>query len=139
MTLIKWEPFGDIERFFGDFPSFPKLEKIGWDLAVDVFEKDNSIIAEMNLPGIDPDKIDISVEDNYLRISGSREDSKEEKKKHYYSKEIRRGSFERLVRLPDAVEKDKVKAEYKNGNLMITLPKAAASLKAGKVKVQVKK
>lgn len=136
MALIKWEPFsGDIDRFFEDFPTFPKPN---FDLAVDVYEKGNDVIAEMNLPGIDPDKINISVEDNYLRISGSREESKEEKKKHYYSKEIRRGSFERIVRLPDAVQKNKVKAECRNGELVITLPKVAAA-KAGKVKVRVKK
>lgn len=137
MSLIKWEPFGDIDRFFEDFPSFPRQDKFGWDLAVDVYEKDNNVIAEMNLPGIDPDNIDISVEDNYLRVSGSREESKEEKDKQYYSKEIKRGSFERAVRLPDAVEKDKVKAEYDNGELTITLPKAPAS-KTEKIKVQVK-
>ncbi len=135
MALIKWEPFGDIDRFFEDFPAFPKL---GWDLAVDVYEKDNNIVTKMNLPGIDSEKIDISVEDNYLRVSGSREESKEEKKKHYYSKEIKRGSFERVVRLPDAVQRDKVNAEYKNGELTITLPKVVAT-KAGKVKVRVKK
>jgi len=138
MDLIKWEPFGDMDRFFEDFPSFPKMEKFGWDLAVDVYEKDKNIIAEMNLPGVDPDKIDISVEDNHMRVSGSREESKEEKKKQYYSKEIKRGSFERVVRLPSEVQKAKVKAEYEGGKLTITLPKTATS-KTGKVKVQVKK
>ncbi len=137
MALIIWEPFGDIDRFFEDLPSlaFPKM---GWDLAVDVYEKDNNVIAEMNLPGIDPEKIDISVEDNYLRVTGSREESKEEKQKHYYSKEIRRGSFERMVRLPATVQKSKVTAEYKNGGLTITLPKTTET-KTGKVKIQVKK
>lgn len=135
MQLIKWEPFGEIDRFFEDFPSPPKL---GWDLAVDVYEKDNNIIAEMNLPGIDPNNIDVSVEDDHLRISGSREESKEEKKKHYFSKEIRRGSFERIVRLPGDVQKNKVSAEYKNGELRITLPKAAGT-KTNKVKVRIQK
>ncbi len=135
MQLIKWEPFGEIDRFFEDLPALPKL---GWDLAVDVYEKDSNIIAEMNLPGIDPNNIDVSVEDDHLRISGSREESKEEKKKHYFSKEIRRGSFERIVRLPSAVQKNKVSAEYKNGELRITLPKAAET-KTSKVNVQVKK
>ncbi len=135
MALIRWESFGDIDRFFEDFPAFPKQ---GIDLAVDVYEKNNNVIAEMNLPGIDPDKIEVSVEDNYLRVSGSREESTEEKKKHYYSKEIRRGSFERVVRLPAEVQKDKAVAEYKNGELIITLPKAI-SIESGKVKVLVKR
>lgn len=136
MALIKWEPFGEIDRFFEDLPSavFPKM---GWDLAVDIYEKDGNLMAEMNLPGVDPDKIDVSVEGNHLRISGSREESKEEKQKQYYSKEIRRGSFERLVRLPTEVQKDKVSAEYKNGELLVMMPKAVLS-KQGKVPVKVK-
>lgn len=138
MTLIKWEPLSDIDRFFEELPSLPSLTKTGWDLAVDVYEKDNALIAEMNLPGVDPEKIGISVEDGYLRVTGSREESKEEKKKHFYSKEIRRGSFERAVRLPSPVQKDKATAEYKNGELRITLPKMTET-KRGTIKVQIKK
>src|SRR3989338_9486312 len=114
MALIKWEPFNEIDRFF---ENFPPLAKVGWDLAVDVYEKDNTLVAEMNLPGIDPEKISISVEDGYLRVAGSREESKEEKKKHFYSKEIRRGSFERVVRLPSVVQKDKVRSEEHTSEL----------------------
>ena len=138
MSLIKWEPFGDIDRFFEEgILTFPKF---GRDLAVDVYEKENNIIAEMNLTGIDPEKIDVSVKDNYLHISSSREESKEEKKKHYYSKEISRGSFERVVYLPDAVQKDKIKAEFKDGELTITMPKVATTQKSSdKIKVRVKK
>lgn len=135
MSLIKWEPFTDLENMFDSFHKFPKF---GGDLAVDVYEKDNNIIAEMNLPGTDPDKINISVENNYLCITGSREDSKEEVKKHYYSKEIRRGTFERVVHLPSKVEEDKVTAEFKNGELTITMPKAK-EVGSGKIKIEVKK
>lgn len=136
MALIKWEPFGEIDRFFEDLPSavFPKM---GWDLAVDIYEKDGNLMAEMNLPGVNPDKIDVSVEGNHLRISGSREESKEEKQKQYYSKEIRRGSFERLVRLPAEVQKDQVKAEYKNGELLVMMPKATPG-KKDRIPVEVK-
>lgn len=135
MSLIKWEPFMDIDNVFD---SFPTLTKFGTDLAIDVYEKDNNIIAEMNLPGVDPDKIDVSVENNYLRVSGSREESKEEKKKHYYSKEIKRGSFERMIRLPSKVKEENVSAEFKNGELVVTLPKAEES-SSKKVKIDVKK
>jgi len=136
MSLIKWEPLMDIENVFD---SFPTLTKLGVDFAVDVYEKDKNIIAEMNLPGIDPDNINVSIENNYLRISGSREESKEEKNKHYYSKEIKRGTFERMVRLPGTVEEDKVTAEFKNGELVVTLPKTAESSSSKKIKIDVKK
>ena len=132
MPIIKWEPFAEIDRLFEDFPAFSKS---GWDLAVDVYEKDKNVVAEMNLPGINSDKIDVSVEDGYLRISGSREESKEETRKQYYSKEIRRGLFERIVHLPSAVQKDKASAEYKNSELRITSPKSGET-KAGRIKVK---
>jgi len=136
MSLIKWEPFGQIDDFFSDFPRV-NLSKMSSDLAVDVFEKDNKIIAEMNIPGMKPDDIDLSVEDNHLRISGSHQEEKEDSKKHYYSKEIRRGSFERIVALPAPVDKDGVEAEYENGRLTITMPKSEKS-KDQKIPIKVK-
>lgn len=95
-------------------------------------------MAEMNLPGINPDNIEVSVEDSCLKVSSSREDSKKEKKKHYYSKEVKRGSFERIVRLPSSVQRDKILAEFKNGELTITLPKSKES-NSNKIKIEVNK
>jgi len=136
MALIKWEPFRDIERFFEeDFPSWTKA-KMGWDLAADVYEENGKIMVRMNLPGIDPDKLDISVENSYVRICGSREEEKEEKGKNYFSREIRRGDFERTVRLPGLVKLEGVEAEYSNGVLMISLPKA--EIQGHKIKVKMK-
>lgn len=136
MSLIRWEPFRSLDRMFDeDFPAMPSL-KVGWDLAVDLFEEGDNLVAKMQLPGVDPKKIDVSVEDDYLKVSGSREEEKEEKKKNYYSKEIRRGSFERMVRLPKAVVADKVTADYKEGVLVVTLPKKAEA-KGGNVRVRV--
>lgn len=126
MSLIKWEPFGQFDRFFDDFPS-TSFAKMSADLAVDVYEKDGKVVAEMNIPGIDPKDIDVSVEDSYLRIAGSHSEEKENKEKHYYAKEIRRGSFERIVALPALVDKKGVDAEYEKGVLRITLPKATES------------
>lgn len=138
MAIIKWEPFNDLDRFFGDFPSM-NLPKISFDLAVDLYEEKGNVVAKMNLPGIDPEKIDVRVEGGYLHVSGSREEEKEEKDKHYYRQEIRRGSFERAVRLPEGVQRDNVTAEYESGVLKVTLPKKAGGEKEGKVTVTVKK
>lgn len=137
MSLIKWEPFGQIDDFFADFSRMP-FNKIGSDLAVDVYEKDGNVIAEMNIPGINPENVNVSIEDNYLRVSGSHEEEKEDKNKHYYSKEIRRGSFERIVSLPSSVKRDGVEAEYHNGRLSITMPKAEET-KDHKITVKIKK
>ena len=136
MSLIKWEPFGGIDDFFADFPR-NNLLKTSSDLAVDVYEKEGKIFAEMNIPGMKPDEIDVAVEDNYLRITGSHKEEKEDTQKHYYKKEIRQGSFERLVALPCPVDKEKVEAEYENGKLCITMPKSEKT-KGHKVNIKVK-
>ena len=135
--VLRWKPFRDIDRFFDEDSPVMALPKFGFDLAVDVYEKNGNVIAEMHLPGIDPEKIDISVEENYLKISGSREEKKEIEEKDYYSKEIRHGSFERTIPLSHAVKKDKADASYKDGVLKVTIPKDER--KDGTVKVKVTK
>lgn len=143
MAIIKWEPFGEIDRFFNDFPA-QNFVKFGRDMAVDLYEEGENLIAEMSVPGVDPEKIDISIEGNYLRITGTREEEKDlpaqagEKGKQFYSKEISRGSFERTLRLPLAVDEGKVEAEHKDGVLKITMPKTGEKKKE-KIKVIVKK
>ncbi|HCC04810.1 TPA: Hsp20/alpha crystallin family protein [Patescibacteria group bacterium] len=142
MAIIKWEPFGEIDRFFNDFPTQNFL-KFGRDMAVDLYEEGNNVVAEMNVSGIDPEKIDITVEGNYLRIAGTREEEKElpastGEGKQFYSKEITRGSFERTLRLPEMVHEEKIEAEYKDGMLKVIMPKTEGKKKE-KIKVIVKK
>lgn len=136
MAIVKWEPFGEFDRFFDDFaPS--AFTKMSGDMAVDLYEDADAIIAEMSLPGADPEKVDVTVEGQYLRIVGTREEEKENKTKQFYSKEIRRGSFERAIRLPEPVDDSRVTAEYENGVLKVNMPKLGDARK-DKVKVVVK-
>ena len=138
MQIIKWEPFKEVDRFFDDrfFPPFSALTKLGLDMAVDTYEEKGNIIAKINLPGIKSNELDIAIEDDMLTISGRREEEKETDKKNYYTKEIRRGSFLRSVRLPKAVNANKAEATYDNGELKITMPVLAGSKeKAVKVKI----
>lgn len=121
MGIIRWKPFHDLEQFFDDFHA--PFRKNGWDLAVDVIDNEDSLTIEMHVPGIDPDKVDISVKDNHLYISGSREKKEEVKDQDYYHKEIRRGHFERVIALPAAVLSSEARAEFKDGVLRIWLPK----------------
>lgn len=140
MHIVKWEPFKEIDRLFDDRSlfSFPQFPKLGWDLAVDVFEEKSNVIAKMSLPGVKPEELDISLEDDALTISGRREEEKETEEKDYYSKEIRRGSFSRSVSLPASVDASKAQAEYKDGMLVVTMP-AIAGVKQKAVKVEIKK
>jgi len=137
MSLIKWEPFGEFDRFFNDLPA-QNIHAFGRDMAIDLYEEGSDLIAEMSVSGIDPEKIDIAIEGNYLRISGVREEETEKKEKQFYSKEICRGSFERSLRLPEEVEEGKVEAEYADGILKVRMPKIGDK-KREKIKVVVKK
>jgi len=139
MSLIPWKPFSDLDRFFGDddwlMPVFPRVELT--KPAMDVKETDKEVIAEVEIPGFDPERVDVSVEDGVLRVKGSMDEKKEEKEKGYWRKEIRTGSFERMVRLPVAVKEDAIEATYEKGVLKIVMPKAEAK-PSSKVKIQVK-
>lgn len=137
MAIIKWSPISDLDRLLADdFPTL-RIAKFGEGLAIDLYEENNEVIAEMHLAGIDPEKLDISVEDNYLRIAGAKEEKKEEEKKNYYYKEIQRGAFERTVRLPARVKGAEAKAVYENGILKVTIPKSEETKK--KVEIEIKK
>jgi len=139
MSLIPWKPFSDLDRFFGDddwlMPVFPRVELT--KPAMDVKETDKEVIAEVEIPGFDPERVDVSVEDGVLRVKGSMDEKKEEKEKGYWRKEIRTGSFERMVRLPVAVKEDAIEATYEKGILKIVMPKSEAK-PSSKVKIQVK-
>ena len=102
----------------GDF----SRSKIGFDLAVDVYEKEEKIFAEMHIPGIDPKKLDIEVDGELLKISGVREEKKEQNEKNFFSREIKYGSFERTVVLPKKVISDQTQASYAEGTLVVSMP-----------------
>lgn len=140
MALIPWQPFSDLERFFENenwlMPVFPRAE-FGKP-AMDLKETDKEIIAEVEVPGFNPEKVEVSVENGVLKVRGTMDEKKEEKERGYWRREIRRGSFERMVRLPVAVKENAAKATYEKGVLKIVMPKAATKKPSSKVKIQVK-
>lgn len=109
--------------------------KSDWVLAADVYSRDKSVVVKVNLAGVDPDKIDISVTADSVKVSGSAEEEEVVDGDDYFIKEIRRGSFERIIKLPVRVEMDKAEAEYKKGILKITIPKREESM-VNRIKVK---
>lgn len=131
--LMQWSPMWDMGKFF---------EEGAWEgsvfiPAVDVRQDKEDVVIETSLPGIDHDKVDISIENDVLTISGKTEEKKEVKREDYYRKEIREGSFSRSVILPMAVKADAAEAEYEKGVLKITIPKAEEA-KPKKISIKVK-
>ena len=90
----------------------------------------------MHIPGINPDNVDITVENEYLQVSGHRHEKDETEDEQYYRKEIRTGSFERVLPLPAAVDESNTRARYKDGVLMISLPKKETAEQRSRIQVE---
>jgi len=137
MPLIPWKPFDELDNFFEGDSWFLPMKSTG--PAMDVYETDKEVIAEINLPGIDPEKVNVFVENQVLQVSGVSEEKKEEKKKGYWRKEIRKGSFERSVGLPARVDEDNIEASYEKGVLRVVMPKIEEKpAEAKKIKIKTK-
>ena len=122
-NLIRWNPFFDGFDDDWAFPSLTLSRQNAFMPAVDVYEDKDNIVVETQLAGIDPEKVDISIENDVLVIKGESEKRSEVEDKNYYRKEIRSGSFYRSLPLPAHVAGDKASAEAKDGVLRISIPK----------------
>lgn len=103
--------------------------------SLDMSETDNAFEIRMDLPGIQPEQVDIEISGNTVRISGERKEEKEEKGKTFHRIERMTGSFGRTVTLPCSVKEDKVTADCHDGVLTVTLPKTEEA-KTHKIKVK---
>jgi HSP20 family protein len=134
-----WSPFEEMEKMFER--EFPRLwpEEVGFTPVCDVYQTDKDVVVETSVPGVEPEKVDVSVEDDTLAIKGETKKKVEVKRKDYFRKEIRTGSFSRVVTLPVPIVSEKAKAEFENGILKVTIPKAAPKKGVKKVAVKVSK
>ncbi len=135
MAIIKYSPF--LPEFDEEFFNLPS-EMSKFTPAVDIYEDKNNLIVEAPLAGINPEKVNIEIEDNLLKISGQQEKKTEVDEKEYYRKEIRSGSFYRAIALPKAVDGDKAKAEFKDGILKVIVPKKEEA-RPKKITIKVEK
>lgn len=129
------------ESFLDPFSAFRTIEKEPFSVSfpkVDVSETDKEVEIKADVPGIEPDKVNVEVSDEDVRISGEYESKEEEKGKTHYRLERQSGSFERLIPLPSKVVSDKAKAEIKDGVLEVKMPKQEVSQKKVRVKVNKK-
>ena len=133
MNLIPWSPM--LDRFFDDFDVAPSKTFVP---AMDVYQDKDNVIVETPITGVDAEKLDISVENDVLSISGDSEHKSEVDEKNYYRKEVRYGAFHRTVALPANVDGSKAKAEYENGVLKVIIPKKEMP-KPKKIQIEMKK
>jgi HSP20 family protein len=99
-------------------------ESEGWAIPLDVVEQAGEILVHASIPGVKPEDMDVSIEDNVLTIKAETKLEQERKEGGFLMRELRTGSFHRSLRLPDSVDADNARTNYENGVLTVTLPKA---------------
>ncbi|MDJ0945162.1 MAG: Hsp20/alpha crystallin family protein [Kiloniellales bacterium] len=125
---------------FRDFPSLSGLQGNITDVRFDVSESEDAIEIAAELPGLDEKDVELSLSDGVLTIKGEKKTESEEKKKNYYCRERRFGSFLRSFRVPDSVDDAKIQASFDKGVLEVILPKRPeAKAKAKKISIAKKK
>ena len=148
--LMPWRPFrelGEMERRFEDILGQPFLPaawrripmvEMGWAPAIEVFEKEDKLVVKAELPGMKEEDIDVSIVGDTLTIKGERKTESEIKEEEYYCCERSYGNFSRSIALSSNVDANKIEAEYEDGVLEISLPKAP-EVKPKKIAVSAKK
>jgi HSP20 family protein len=107
----------------------------GWMPAIEGHVDNGALVIKVDLPGIDPKEVSISVGENRLTIEGERKHEENKEEKDYRYREVAYGKFSRTIALPDGVATDAIKATYKDGVLAITMP-APAAVTAKKIPVE---
>ena len=131
-NLIRWEPAREMmtlreamDHLFDDAFTRPLTLRDGWSApAIDMYQTDDEIVVKASLPGVKADEVQINITGEILTIKGETKQVEEKKDKAWHMREQRWGTFERAIALPTEVTADKAKAEFENGILTITLPKA---------------
>jgi HSP20 family protein len=136
MNLVKWNPFRELEdvsdslnRIFGRHtaraePDREMLAVADWMPSVDISETDGAYLVKGEIPGVKKEDVNVTIQDGMLTVQGERKREKEEKGKKFHRVECSYGSFVRSFRVPDDADENKVKAEFKDGMINITLPKS---------------
>jgi len=147
MELVRWNPWNDmmglrgrINRIFADtlFPVTKVDEalcKFNWNPAVDIYDTENSIVINAELPGIEKKDLTVDVNGRILTLKGERSVDNEVKEEKYYRRERAYGKFERSFTLPADTDPEKIKADFKDGILKVEVPKPE---KAAPRKIPVK-
>jgi HSP20 family protein len=153
-NVVRWDPFTDLrltmDRFFDDSLTRPRRRLVSARefaamVPVEVSETDAAIEVKASLPGVKPEEVEITVQDDVLTIKAEhREETTEgtppaegettegeakpaQTARRFYRRELRYGSFHRSFSLPAGVDADKAEAKFENGVLRLTLPKAEAN------------
>jgi HSP20 family protein len=130
--MIRWEPLNEMmsiremmDRFFNEPMGGMRRWNEGARVPdMDLYQTDDEVVLKATLPGLKPDDINISVTGDVVTLRGTVVEETETKETTYYLRERTSGEFSRSVPLPAPVVADRAKADFENGVLTLTLPKA---------------
>jgi|SRR5947209_11746926 len=128
-TITRIDPFRELASFFENWatPTTGKDQLAAGTFVppVDVYEDEHNLVLKLEIPGLNEEDLNVSLENNTLTVQGERKFEKEEKEENFHRIERRYGSFTRTFRLPNTVDTDKVEASYDKGILKVMLAKRA--------------
>jgi HSP20 family protein len=146
-----YDPLSEINRlvnqvFVGGLARRPATEQqqqqgdggqtTAWAPNIDVLQRDNDLVIRVELPGVEPDEVDVTIQNNVLTISGIVREEREEERQGYLVRERRTGGFRRSLQLPQEVDESAVAARFDNGVLEIILEGAATTQEPTRVQVE---
>ena len=149
MTLIRWEPFGDVETAFnrmlrGSFWNSPRFSREGsggaqfeWSPSADISETEKEYLIRAELPAVKKEDVKVTVDSGMITIEGERKQQKEEKTEKFHRVESTYGSFTRSFSLPENSNVEGIRCEDKDGVLTVHIPKTQTEkAKAKQIKVE---
>lgn len=128
-----WSSFGQIKPFQRGSLLSPEFTASGFlKPNLDIKETNNAFEISVEIPGVEEKDIELSLDGDTLTIKGEKHQEKKEEKDNYHRVERAYGSFQRLLSLPENANGDEIKANFKNGLLLITLPKSEPAKPSGR-------
>lgn len=133
MSVLRWDPFQDLlslqdemnrvfDRAYGQTTRDQATR--AWAPALDIAERNDAYLVTVEVPGVNPDDIDVTLENNLLTIQGERHQAQDSADQRFHRIERAYGTFRRSVSLPSTVQADAIQASYDNGLLRLVVPKA---------------
>jgi len=155
--LIRWNPYGDFANIFQNFDRLLQQttgrgEELGMESgetaaapwqpptrypAVESFRRGDNFVVRVELPGVDPREIEMTVEDGHLILKGEKKQELREEDKDHYLHEVAYGRFQRSFRLPRGVKAEQLKARHENGVLTVTIPARSLEDVSRRVPIQI--
>jgi len=147
MNMIRWQPFGDMERTMermlsGSGWRMPRLfegeeRRFEWRPSADISETEKEFLIRAELPAVDKEDVKVTVADGLITISGERKFEHEDKKEKFHRVESFYGTFERSFSLPPNVDEKGIMAESRNGILTVHLPKVEVAAAHKPLQVEI--